>query len=207
MQNQRGAGFCVGVLLQKQEDGWSVFYRAAKAKPGVQRDLAHGAAGNIAGIDSDHAEAAGLDEQVCGAQGLIEVVAADPEEFAENDSGGLSGERIEAVTRIDQSADFTGSGALSKSSNEQAGAAGAGCAADFSQGAARQTAGQRVDFSIAGGDQLESVAIAISEGRRDATAEISFDLGSKSRNGASSHGGMGGEKGGGRGKILRFSFA
>lgn len=197
VQDQRGAGFGVGVLLEEQEDGWCVFDSAAEAEPGVQRNLADRAGGDIAQIDGDYSEAAGLDEQIGGAQGLVEILAADPKEFAQIDSGSSGGERIEAVARIDQGADFAISGALGERGEEQAGAAGAGSSADFGHGAARKAAGEEIDFGDAKGDQLENVAVAIGKGRRDATAEIGFDLGAESGDGASGHGDMGGEKGGG----------
>jgi len=47
-QDEGGACFGVGFLREDDEDGRRIFDRAPEAKPGMERDVAHGLGRNIA---------------------------------------------------------------------------------------------------------------------------------------------------------------
>ena len=73
-----------------------IFHRAPKTEPRIQRHVAHRLGGNVAQIQHDQSEAAALQQQIRGAQRLIDVVAAHPEKIRQIHSGRFRGIRIEA---------------------------------------------------------------------------------------------------------------
>jgi hypothetical protein len=92
-------------------------------------------------IERHKTEAAALQQKIGGAQRVIDIFAAHPEQLFQVHAGGFGGVRIEAVRRVDQRARFTLGGACGERRDEQTGAARAGRAENFGERAAGQTAG------------------------------------------------------------------
>ena len=73
------------LLLEQQQNRRRILYGAPKTEPSIQRDLAHCLCRHIAQIHGYHAESPGLDEQIHGAQSLIDILATHPQQFVEHD--------------------------------------------------------------------------------------------------------------------------
>src|SRR5882762_8730307 len=95
------------LLLEQEQNCWRILYRAPKAKPGIQRDLAHGLRWHIAQVHCYHAKSARLDQQIHSAQSLVDILAAHPKEFFERYPGRIRRQRIKTVARVHQRADFS----------------------------------------------------------------------------------------------------
>ena len=113
LQNQRSASLRVRFPRQQQQNSRRVFHRAAEPEPGIERHVANQFGRNVADIYRDKTEAAALQQQIRGAQGLLDGMAAHPEQFFQVHAGRRRGTRIKRVGAIDQRAGFVvpGSGA------------------------------------------------------------------------------------------------
>src|SRR5436305_11440556 len=105
-QHQRRARFSIRLFLKYQQNARRILDGAAETKPRIQRNLSNRSLRHITQIDGHQPKASALDEQIRGAQGLVDVVAAHPKELLQHDSRGLRIGRIESVSRIHQRADF-----------------------------------------------------------------------------------------------------
>jgi len=80
-QHQRSACFGVRFLLDDEKNGRRVLDGATKTKPRLQRNVADQLRRSVAQIERDQAESAALNEQIRGAQRLIDIPASNPEKL------------------------------------------------------------------------------------------------------------------------------
>ena len=153
-QVQRRAGFGVRLARHRDQHGGSVFDGAAQAKPGGERDAASRGGRSIAEIENDHPETTALDQQVDRFEGVLGAVGTNPKQAVEVDAGGAGGRRVEGVFGVDQGANFLAMSGLREDGEQQTGTAGGRGSEDFSEAAAGQSAGSRVERGDAGGDAL-----------------------------------------------------
>jgi hypothetical protein len=86
----------------------------------------------------NYAEAAGMEQQVGGANGVFYFSGtANPGQTGETNTGGFGGSGVELVVRIDHSADFAAPGGGGKNVQEAGSAAGGARAGNFGDGTAR----------------------------------------------------------------------
>jgi len=106
-QHQRSASFCLRFPIQKHQNRRRIFHRAPQTKPDVQRHMANIFRGNIAQIERDQTEAAALQKQIRGAQRVIQIPAAHPQQLFQFHAGRFRRMRIEGVASIHKSAHFS----------------------------------------------------------------------------------------------------
>ena len=66
------------LLFENEQNCGRVFDRSPETKPGIERNVTHRLRRNIAEIESDQTKSAALNEQIGGAEGLVDIPAADP---------------------------------------------------------------------------------------------------------------------------------
>ena len=74
LKQQRRAASGDGVLLDREQDGGFVLDGAAEAEPCGQRDAAGGLRREVGEVEDDQAEASAFEQQVGGAEDLLEAV-------------------------------------------------------------------------------------------------------------------------------------
>ena len=103
---QGSAAFRVRFLFENDENSRRMFHGPAKTKPHLERNVADHVRRSVAQIEGDQTEASALDEQIGGAEGLVDIPAADPEDLLEGDARSFGGMRVEGVSPIDEGAHF-----------------------------------------------------------------------------------------------------
>jgi len=92
------------LLLEQSKIGWRVLYCAPKAKPGIQRDLAHGLRWHIAQVHCHHPNPPRLDQQIHSAQSLVDIWQRTQRSFASAIPAAFARQRIKTVARASTSA-------------------------------------------------------------------------------------------------------
>src|ERR1700722_9329916 len=138
--------------------------------------------GGRAEVEDESGKAAGLKQQIGGANGLVEpcpwfggwtcIPAADPEELAESDAIGSGGFRVEGIVRVDPGTDAALLRAAGKEDKREAGAARGDGARDFADGADWQASVQQpIDLGNACRGGLDDGA----RHRRERGGEAAFE--------------------------------
>ena len=139
---QRGAGFGIRLPRQREEHSRRIFDGAAQAEPRSQRDAAGGRERRVAEIHRHDAEAAALNEEVGGLEGVLGVFGGtNPNETVEADAGGVGGGGVEGLVGIDEGAGFAAAGGGGEDGVEQGSASGRSRTDDL-----RQTPAGELDF-------------------------------------------------------------
>ena len=74
LQQERRTASGDRLLFDRQKDGGLVFYGAAEAEPGGQRDAAGPLMRHVGEIEDDQAEASAFEQKISGAEDLLEAV-------------------------------------------------------------------------------------------------------------------------------------
>ena len=158
---QRGGGFRLRLLGDHQQDGVGLLHGALKTKP-----VGGGQASQMLGIDAaeierDDAEAAGVQQEVGGANGMVQLVAgADPEQGVQVHAGLRGGMRVECFARVDDGAEFTPAGGGREQLMEKTGTPGRRRTSDFGKTATRAAAEQLIERRDASWQRVELMSNA-----------------------------------------------
>ena len=158
-------------LLQHQKDGRRMLHRATKAEPHIEGNVTNHLRRNVAQIQSHQPEAAGVQDQIRGAQGLIDVLAPHPQQLLQLHAGGFGGIRVESVAPVDEGTGFSGSGSGSQDGHQPACAARTVGTANLGDAAARQPSRQLIRGRNSGGDGLHRQGVAGARAREYAWPE------------------------------------
>ena len=148
VEHQRRAGSGYGLFFSERENGRRVFDGAAESVPIGDRDAVGDARRDLAEVEHDDAESAGVEQVIGGFERVPGVVAAtDPDQLRESDAGCGGRYGIERIVGIDVSADLKLGGGCGQQGMDERGAAGAFRAEDLRDGAAREAfrSGHRAD--------------------------------------------------------------
>src|SRR5690349_19505479 len=120
------AGFGQRAFFDQGQDGRSVFDGQPEPVPIRDGDAVGGARGDLAEVEYDGAESAGVDEVIGDFERVGGVLgAADPDELGKGNAGRGGGDRIEGIAGIDVGADFRVGGGGGEQGVDESGAAGA----------------------------------------------------------------------------------
>ncbi len=126
-------------FFDERENGRRVFDGAAESIPIGDGDAVGDARRNLAEVEDDGAESAGVEQVIGGFERVPGVMAAtNPDELRESYAGRGGRYGIEGIVGVDVSADFKLGGGCGEQGMDEGGAAGAFRAEDFRDGAARE---------------------------------------------------------------------
>ena len=153
---QGGSGFGLWLLRQHQEDGGAFFDGALEPEPvgGGQASQMFGI--DMAKVEGDNAEAAGMQQQVRGADGVVELMTGThPKERVEIHAGLRGGMGIERFSGVDDGAELAAARCGREKSMQEAGPAGGSRTGDFSETAPGTAAEKLVKRGDTGGQRVE----------------------------------------------------
>ena len=186
-EHDGGAGLGERLLGEDEQGAAGAVGGLAEAKPGGEGDAATVFGRGGGEVEDNSGESAGLEEEVGGAEGLVETgprfggqcrsLAADPEELAEGYAVGGCGFGVEGVVSVYPGADSVFLGAGGEEGEGKAGAARGHGAGDFADGADGQAAFEEsIDRGDAGGGGFTDGARNGSERSWKAAFEGVLDL-------------------------------
>ena len=158
---QRGGGFRLRLLGDHQQDGGGLLDGALKTKP-----VGGGQASQMLGIDAaeiqrDDAEAAGVQQEVGGANGMVQVMAgADPKQGAQVHAGLRGRMRVEGFAGVDDGTEFAAARGGGEQLMKKTGTPGRRRPSDFGKPAARAASDQLIERRDAGWQRVELMSNA-----------------------------------------------
>src|SRR5271154_3367763 len=106
-EHQRGAGFGEWMFFDQRQDGGGVFEGETESVPIGYGNAVGVARGDLAKIENDGAESAGVEQVIGRFEGMARVRApADPDQLRECDSGCGGGYGVERIAGIDVGANL-----------------------------------------------------------------------------------------------------
>ena len=78
-QNQRSTGLGMRFLLKHKKDCRSMLHRSAKPEPHIELNITDYFRRNVTQIQNHQPEAPAVQNQICGAKGLVNVLAPHPQ--------------------------------------------------------------------------------------------------------------------------------
>ena len=158
---QRGGGFRLRLLGDHQQDGGGLLDGALKTEPVGGGQAAQMLRVHIAEIERDDAEAAGVQQQIGGANGMVQLVAgADPEQGVQVHAGLRGGMRVEGFAGVDDGAEFAPAGGGGEQLMQKTGTPGRRRTSDFGEPAARAAAEQLIERRDASWQRVELMSDA-----------------------------------------------